>query len=168
MRPVTSSPAVLLGPGDPTGRRPRGASSLGGTTLAPSFPQVHEREPAPGARGVRKLDSRLIAGGSIASPSSNSGGRAWFGRSSMWCPVACFSWSCCCADRSARRSSRSLCSDMSSRSCAGSRGERGFDLSIGRFSRRSRAGYRVALGELVGASGDAVALAPPAGQPALD
>src|SRR6266487_3612776 len=44
-----ASPAVLLGPGDPTGPSPRGASSLWGATLAPSFPQCASVKPAPGA-----------------------------------------------------------------------------------------------------------------------
>jgi hypothetical protein len=52
--------------------------------------------------------------------------------------VVWFSWLCCCADRSARRSSRSSCSGTSWRSCAGSRGECRFDPSIARSSRRSR------------------------------
>ena len=44
-----------------------------------------------------------MAGRSIPSRSPNSGGRAWFGRSSMWRSVGCFNWSCCWADRSARK-----------------------------------------------------------------
>ncbi len=87
-----------------------------------------------------------LAGGSIPSPSPDSGGRGWFGRSSMWRSVGCFNWSCCWADRSARRSWRSSCSGMSWRFCAASRGELRFGPWIGQSSQRSRGRCRGAPG----------------------
>jgi hypothetical protein len=84
-----------------------------------------------GTRGVQKLGSWSesgVARRSIASRFPNFGGCAWAGRSSIWDCAGCFSWSCCCADRSVRRNLRSSCSAMSWRSCAGSRGAHRFDL----------------------------------------
>jgi hypothetical protein len=67
----------------------------------------------------------------------------------------------CKSERS--KNSRSSCSDMSWRSCVGSRGERRFDPWIGQ-SGGARAGATAeCLGKPVGESGDAAALAPPAG-----
>ncbi len=59
------------------------------------------------------------------------------GRSSIWRSAVWFNWSCCCAGRSARRSSRSWFSGTSWRFCAGSRGGRGSVRSIERSSPRS-------------------------------
>src|SRR6266536_2640252 len=89
-----------------------------------------------------------LTDGSIPCPSLTREVVTWFGRSSTLRSVACFSWSCCCADRSARRSSRSSCSGMSWRSCAGSRDEHGSDPSIEQSSQRSHARYRGAPGQV--------------------
>jgi hypothetical protein len=68
--------------------------------------------------------------------------------SCMWRFVVWFSWSCCCAGRSARRSWRSWCFGTSWRSCVGGRGECRFDPSIARSWPRSRGRCREARGRV--------------------
>jgi hypothetical protein len=67
----------------------------------------------PGPVGFRNsIRARRAASArrSIASPFPNFGGCAWPGRSCIWCSAVWFSWSCCCADRSGQRKSKSSCS----------------------------------------------------------